>query len=94
MQYIDQHGIVGFIRSLADSVYGQASTIRKNAEKDAGAVEGKVKDAFFNFQELPLGACSLPAILARGTMRLSAGVAQHSAVLLLRLSRAGASSMR
>lgn len=48
----------GYIRSWADYVTGQASHAAKTTEKEAGAVGDRAKQAWTDFQHLPIGGSS------------------------------------
>ena len=57
----------GYIRSWADYITGQASHAAKTTEKEAGAVGDRAKQAWTDFQHLPIGgymcAVCMPACL-------------------------------
>ena len=60
VEYVKAHGITGSARSAADSLLAQvegARNIPAAVEKQASFATEKVKEAWTNFQGLPIGAC-------------------------------------
>ena len=56
LQYVKAHGLVGTAKSTADSLLHQIDVARKSSEKQATFATEKVKEAWTNFQQLPIGA--------------------------------------